>query len=148
MRRLVYISTAKNLLDPAELEKLLLNARHNNLRDDITGMLIYHDGCFFQVLEGPEEAVRACYGRICHDRRHGGSIVLMDDAASSRLFGSWRMACCTFEGLTALQKRQFIDLKMFADAVSKGGALDDAPKMKVILLAFFSAFRDLDVQAA
>ncbi|MEM8634701.1 MAG: BLUF domain-containing protein [Pseudomonadota bacterium] len=148
MHRLVYISTAKWLFDARELEDLLINAKRNNLRDNVTGMLIYHDGCFFQVLEGPEKAVRDCFQRISKDLRHSGTIVLLDEPAASRQFGGWQMACRTFSGLTSLQKRQFIDLNMLADAVSKGLTMQDAPKTKAVLLAFLSAFRDLDVQAA
>lgn len=148
MHRIVYTSTANWHLKPVELEDLLLRSQRHNSRDDVTGILIYHDGCFFQVLEGPEGATRACFERISHDRRHTGTIVLADEAVSGRLFSAWRMACRTFEGLTPVQQRQFVDLKLFADAISTGAVMDDAPKMKVILMAFLSGFRDLDLNAA
>ncbi|MEO0881694.1 MAG: BLUF domain-containing protein [Pseudomonadota bacterium] len=148
MQRLVYISTANWLFGPSELEDVLVNARQNNARDGVTGMLIYHEGCFFQVLEGSETAVRSCFDRISNDPRHSGQITLLDEPADERLFGSWRMACCSFDGLTPLQKRQFVDLNMLADALSRGAAMDDAPRMKMMLLSFLSAFRDLDLSAA
>jgi hypothetical protein len=37
-----------------ELLTLLAQSRKNNLPTDITGMLMYMEGCFFQVLEGEE----------------------------------------------------------------------------------------------
>ncbi|MEM9669315.1 MAG: BLUF domain-containing protein [Pseudomonadota bacterium] len=148
MHRLVYISSAKWYLEPQVLESILFAAKRNNARDGITGMLIYHDGCFFQVLEGAESAVRSCFERISKDERHMRAIVLADETVADRQFGAWQMACRSFEGLTKVQKRQFIDLNMLASAIGQGVAMDDAPKLKVMLMSFLSAFRDLDVYAA
>lgn len=42
---------------------MLAKSRSNNVRDGISGMLLYRDGDFLQVLEGPEDKVRAAFDR-------------------------------------------------------------------------------------
>lgn len=61
MFRIVYTSTASVPFSTAELADLLKSARDNNQRHDITGMLLYKDNNFIQILEGPEQAVRDLY---------------------------------------------------------------------------------------
>jgi len=49
---LSYTSIASHLMAHDELIQLLQEARENNRKRGITGMLLYMEGCFFQVLEG------------------------------------------------------------------------------------------------
>ena len=55
MIQLAYVSNASRLMSSASLSMLLRQARASNKRHDITGMLLYKDGSFLQVLEGPAE---------------------------------------------------------------------------------------------
>ncbi len=55
---LVYVSSAVRPFSRVDLDDLLATSRANNARVGITGMLLYKDGNFMQVLEGDEEAVR------------------------------------------------------------------------------------------
>jgi Sensors of blue-light using FAD len=59
-----------------ELTDLLRKSRDNNAALGITGMLLYKDGNFMQVLEGDEERVRALATKVSQDRRHRGFIQL------------------------------------------------------------------------
>jgi hypothetical protein len=59
--QLVYASAAAVPFTIAQLESLLTKARRKNSLCDVTGMLLYHEGSFFQVLEGPEAAVRKVF---------------------------------------------------------------------------------------
>jgi len=46
-----YCSVATNInLSPAELEKTLEASRRNNSNVGVTGILLYQDGSFFQLL--------------------------------------------------------------------------------------------------
>lgn len=87
----VYVSAARHPFTPAELDALLEQSRANNRRDGVSGMLLYRDGDFLQVLEGPEEAVRRTYERIARDPRHVGVIVLDESEITQRSFGDWSM---------------------------------------------------------
>jgi len=144
LHRLVYTSTSKKLLDDRELQKILRSARNHNLVSEITGLLIYHDGCFLQVLEGEEEAVKACFKRINKDPRHQDCIVLANEPAVSRMFSQWWMSYRAYDDLSGQQRKQFIGLQSFATHARKADLTQDN-KTNAILLAFLSTFRDLDM---
>lgn len=61
------------------------------MRADVTGALLYRDGRFVQVLEGPEHAVRALYSTIEADSRHSGIHILVSTQLAARNFQSWSM---------------------------------------------------------
>jgi Sensors of blue-light using FAD len=88
---LAYVSSASGLLPEADLEELLRNARAQNLRAQITGVLLYHDGSFFQYLEGPETELDAAYERIVASRQHHGVIRLFHRPTDTRHFDDWQM---------------------------------------------------------
>lgn len=91
MLQLVYVSSA-NRQNPANITALLAQARRNNHRDSITGLL-YSDGArFLQALEGPEDKVEQTFALIQADPRHRALVVLSRRAVETREFGSWDMA--------------------------------------------------------
>ena len=89
---LVYLSAAVTWFSSKELHDMLATCRANNERDGLTGMLLYKDGNFMQVLEGEEPAVRALQQRIAADLRHRGMIVIDSGPTPAREFGAWSMA--------------------------------------------------------
>jgi hypothetical protein len=91
MYSLVYVSSALTLLSRKELETLLVACRANNARDGITGLLLYKDGNFMQMLEGERSAVEASFRKIQTDPRHHGIIKLLEGDAAAREFGEWSM---------------------------------------------------------
>lgn len=92
LKQLVYTSIAEHPFSHQELEGLLRVSRQNNLRDDITGLLLFRNGCFIQVLEGPETQVDTAYHRISLDSRHREIFVIYENAALKRDFPQWAMA--------------------------------------------------------
>ncbi|WP_281823288.1 BLUF domain-containing protein [Sphingobium sp. BS19] len=93
MKRLLYISTARSILPPSELDVLLTKSRKANAMADITGLLVVGGRRFLQVLDGPEEAVAETYARISRDPRHVALVKLHDKEVPMRAFGSWAMGC-------------------------------------------------------
>ncbi|TWU59990.1 Blue light- and temperature-regulated antirepressor YcgF [Rubripirellula tenax] len=91
LKQLVYTSSAIASFDPLELEHLLERSRHRNQMAAITGVLLYRDSTFFQVLEGPVDAVDALFQRIESDPRHAKTVVLSSQKIKSRNFGDWPM---------------------------------------------------------
>jgi len=92
MYSLIYASSAVQPFTPAELQNLLQVSRRNNELCDVTGMLLYKDGNFMQVLEGERAAVTAVQQKIATDPRHHGIIVLLSRDTPERQFPSWSMA--------------------------------------------------------
>lgn len=76
----------------AHVAQILAVSRRNNVRDKVTGALLFSAGCFAQVLEGPLAAVERAFERIQCDPRHADVVVLHVLRASRRDFGEWSMA--------------------------------------------------------
>jgi hypothetical protein len=91
LHHIAYVSTAVHLMSAAELNEILEQARAINREADVTGLLLYKDRSFIQVLEGEEAVLREIYGRIMVDPRHTRVTTLFDEALEKRDFGEWSM---------------------------------------------------------
>jgi hypothetical protein len=91
MFHLVYASSAAKLFTTPELKALLDQARQKNARLNVTGMLLYKDGNFMQVLEGEQKVVTKLAGNIELDHRHKGVLVLLRGTSEQHLFPDWSM---------------------------------------------------------
>jgi hypothetical protein len=134
MKYLVYISTAYKLLNQDELLDILTISRKNNQQRDLTGILLYGEGTFIQVLEGEEEILKQTYKDIEADDRHKNVIKMTEGESEERNFKDWAMGfkainaaeLSKFEGYTNPQSRGFLQndnsssiinmIKTFADA--------------------------------
>jgi hypothetical protein len=90
MKQLIYRSQPFGF-DNAMLAGILLEARRNNLRDDITGALICRHDLYLQLIEGPADAIDALYGRIVADDRHVDVRLLLMGDVTERMFPTWAM---------------------------------------------------------
>ena len=91
MYQLVYVSSTRPDLSEDDLQDILCRARETNKTLGVTGMLVYLDGCFLQVLEGRPECVRDLYARIEADPRHFGAKVLIESDIAKPAFPDWSM---------------------------------------------------------
>lgn len=89
--QLVYCSAARQRLGREELARILCQARDHNARCGVTGILLYSEGSFFQVLEGEEDTVAGLFARITRDERHGGVTLIVREPVSRRSFADWTM---------------------------------------------------------
>ena len=88
---LVYHSRIPSKILPTDIKNILSSARKNNSRDNITGALFSDASHFYQILEGPEARVKACFERISKDTRHKSVKVMMQKSQHERMFSSWDM---------------------------------------------------------
>jgi hypothetical protein len=89
--RLIYASRAASTVSAETLLPIMKTSRANNLTHGITGVLIFSDGVFLQLLEGGREAVSALYNRISRDERHRDVVLLSYDEIGERRFAGWAM---------------------------------------------------------
>ena len=89
--QVVYASTALQAFTKPELQALLQEIRQKNAELGITGLLLYKDGNFMQVLEGEQEVLTRLVRVIEHDSRHKGLLVLLRATSAQRLFPDWSM---------------------------------------------------------
>ena len=92
---LTYWSRATNPMGDDELLALLRVSRRNNASRGLTGLLLYRDQCFLQVLEGPEGNIESVIKTIEADPRHH-SVRILRREVGPRQFGNWQMG---FENL-------------------------------------------------
>lgn len=88
---LIYVSSAVRPFTDTALTDLLAQAREKNSKLEITGMLLYKDGNFMQVLEGEETTVRQLYATILNDPRHHKLVLLDTGNLAERRFSDWSM---------------------------------------------------------
>ncbi len=94
--RIIYMS--RNVLTgtcdaiAAQVDGILVSSRRNNAPAGVGGVLMFNNGCFLQVLEGPFAAVSATFERIQRDEGHDEVIVLEAGYPEERRFADWSMA--------------------------------------------------------
>ena len=91
MIQLCYVSTAASLMTREGLTDILETSRRKNVQRGITGMLVYKDMSFLQILEGNEGDVQEIYHRILEDPRHRRIKILFENEVMHREFGEWAM---------------------------------------------------------
>lgn len=91
LEQLIYVSTAQREMSRAELETLLESAVAFNDARRITGMLLYSEGSFLQIIEGETADMDAVYARISRDPSHHSLMVLDRSAIVERSFSAWHM---------------------------------------------------------
>jgi len=92
MLSLIYSSVATDSFDDDALADLLAQSRTANARNDVTGMLLFRNGYFLQLLEGPDAAVRGKMATIKTDPRHTKVTMLVEELIEERQFPEWTMA--------------------------------------------------------
>jgi Sensors of blue-light using FAD len=127
MFRLIYRSKEREKFSSLELKTLLARARLRNRAVRVTGMLIYKEGDFLQVLEGDDDAVKKTFLRIENDPRHG-DLCVMQHAEFVRgrcMFGKWSMGFADITD-TAFMLSGFINTHIGLDlwALDNAGAMD------------------------
>lgn len=88
---LIYSSVASTSFSDTDLLSLLDQARANNRRLGVTGMLIYDGGEFLQLLEGDKDRVEGLYDHISRDSRHRSLQLFYTGEVSERSFDDWSM---------------------------------------------------------
>lgn len=91
MKRIIYLSTGVTIFSDFEINDLLNVSRINNAKNGITGLLLYSDGNFLQIIEGENEMIDQLYINICKDRRHKNIINVVNKSIQERSFSNWEM---------------------------------------------------------
>lgn len=143
LHRVVYLSTATQHFPPEAIEDLLVGAREANKAAGVTGVVIFHDGSFFQVLEGPKDAVLGSMDRIRADSRHAGIIMLENRACVRTTFPEWSMGCVGVDELGERQREGYFELSAAARGSGTLALCRNTP-IAVYLDSFLNSFRELE----
>lgn len=131
MLQLIYTSAATVQFSQKQLKELLHKARQNNESLGVSGMLVYNEGSFLQILEGEEESLTALYEKIEKDERHDNVKLLLRKEIEERSFGEWKMGF--FDASRSAEK-----LEGFSDFFRADIPFDedDADRAKSVLMQF------------
>lgn len=129
---LIYSSAATHEFTDEELIELLRKARLTNESLGITGMLLYTEGSFFQVLEGDSDAVTQLFQRISQDPRHSQVVTIIQEPIARRSFGDWSMG---YTNITSQEVGKIVGLNDFFMQASCFGQIDQG-RAKKLLAAF------------
>ncbi len=143
LHRVVYLSSATQHFPPEALEELLVGAREANGAIGVTGVLIYHDGSFLQVLEGPRERVMATVDKIKADPRHAGVIILENRACLRTTFPDWSMGYLGVDELTDGQREGYFELSAAARGAGTLALCRNTP-IAVFMDSFLNSFREFE----
>jgi hypothetical protein len=102
--RLIYTSKLNDGVNPRELANIHETALRNNDKAGLTGMLLFGNDYFLQVLEGGNFAVNRLYNRICNDDRNKDPLLLEYVEIAERDFAKWSMKLI----LLTEQKKSFL----------------------------------------
>jgi uncharacterized membrane protein (DUF373 family) len=86
-----YISSATEPMSTQALLGLLQECRESNAGCGVTGMLLYGNGTFLQVLEGEERVIDGLVERIRKDARHTNVQILYRRTIERRQYSDWSM---------------------------------------------------------
>lgn len=88
----VYCSRAAEGVDDAEVDRMVEWSQRRNAARDITGVLVFGSGVFFQWIEGPPAQVKELIASLHGDSRHY-DIVSLDRSVDKRerLYPNWQM---------------------------------------------------------
>ena len=88
---LVYTSVSTHEMSNDDLKDLLKKSRAKNEKLNITGMLLYLDPFFIQILEGEEAVVNESFNMIKQDSRHHKVSLIYRKPIEERSFSDWTM---------------------------------------------------------
>lgn len=131
--QIVYSSRATQDFWPEDLFLLVETARRKNALRSVTGMLLFHEGEFLQLLEGPEREVKSVFEMVGRDPRHTEVKVLLSEEAPQRQFPDWTMGFERLDEAWALPRAWS---RILEDGASLSEMTEDPSVVRELLLSF------------
>lgn len=145
LTQLIYTSHSVQPMSEAKLAEILVRSIANNCMNNLTGMLLYRDGTFIQLLEGQGERVDAVFRKIQSDSRHERVCLHLRTPCKEREFGNWSM------GFSCINDRDLQKLKgytPFGNGRFNIDALASNPQFCVDILKMFAEDRGCYLEQA
>lgn len=88
---LLYKSVADENITERDLLEISEKSKENNIDHELTGLLLYGNNSFVQILEGDEQNIEILYRKLLTDKRHNNLKVVKRDKLERRYFPTWSM---------------------------------------------------------
>ncbi|GAB1855506.1 hypothetical protein MHTCC0001_03400 [Flavobacteriaceae bacterium MHTCC 0001] len=116
MITICYLSSVRPRLSIIDIESLFNQTKKQNDIYNISGVLIYNDGNFFQILEGEENYVNLLYAKIKGDKRHHNIIEIINSPINEKIFDGFDYGYSVISDLSQLYKLQeYLELLQFIE---------------------------------
>jgi len=96
LSQLVYVSNRRPNCSNEEINKILASCERNNPSLHITGVLLYSNLKFIQLVEGEAKVITALYDKIKEDARHSNPMMISFGPIKEKSFPSWHMGTKSF----------------------------------------------------
>lgn len=144
MQQIIYVSQASQPFSTSALAVLQQQAATKNSAMAITGLLLFRQNYFCQLLEGPTASLLPLYQKIQKDKRHKEVTTLLQREIATRAFPEWDMLLMNVDIQTATLP-DFTPLPILQGMVSRasgdhGRSIGDPQLAFDLLLAFSTPF--------
>ena len=95
-----YVSTASKELSQADIASLFKTVRQKNDTMGVTGILMFSEGNFFQIMEGEHETIIHLFNRIKLDSRHYNIIKILEKPIDNPYFDHY------YSGFTTISNHE------------------------------------------
>ncbi len=126
LQRLIYASRwAAPVADDIDdsVRRIICASIPNNRLNNLTGLLVVHNGWFIQALEGSRPSIAGLMDRIFRDPRHSDIHVICSGAVDARSFNDWNMAAVTIGTETKAFLAELGITKVAGSSLDAGSAL-------------------------
>jgi hypothetical protein len=137
--QITYVSKASIEFGTSDLVKLLIDARNFNQSNEITGILIFENNRFLQVIEGMAETIESLYQKIVDDGRHHDVNMIASTQLDARRFPKWTMAFAEPGSLAVSHFRGFLPIPGTLEQANTTEVLTEANKLIAQFSGFFHA---------
>ena len=111
MTTLIYDSISTSTLSPDELKLFLKTIRLKNIRLNVTGILLCHNGNFMQIIEGENSVIADLFKTIEKDEKHIKVIKIVDFKMKERCYENWPMAFKTISKKDWLTVKGYLSIE-------------------------------------
>lgn len=88
-KSLIYVSKAEENVDYDEILNILTHSWKYNHNSYVSGMLLYDNGHFMQIIQGPILTIDTLYARIENDSRHTDIKLIGEELLHERDCSGW-----------------------------------------------------------
>ncbi|MBI9059275.1 MAG: BLUF domain-containing protein [Labilibaculum sp.] len=132
---IVYLSVSKQELSEKELADFLSVIRAKNKKLQVSGLLLYNEGMFIQVVEGEKKTVQNLFQNVKNDSRHSNIVKLLEEDIAKRSFPDWSM------GFKIISNKETENIPGFSDLLKEEIASEPMPGIAEQVVILLNSFR-------
>ncbi len=135
LHRVVYLSAATGEADTVDLRSIAHQCQRNNSHTGVTGLLMFIDGSFLQVIEGESGVITELLETLRSDHRHKDITIIEEKPVEARLFPQWCMEVRKAEFDNTIANCE----ETFAETIKRIERVEGEMLLTVFLQQFFDS---------